>query len=194
MTTAGKIRRCLMGALAALLLAAASAHPVFDGIRRVDTDVLHLLRAMSSSPSNGAPRSRVAVVAIDEETHAAPSFAGLPKVMWTPQMATVQDAVLGGGALVFGWDIILPTSAATYVADRRFDAALLKSLASARREQRVVLGTAHFGQTRIEPHRLFTWTVGGAANLRSLNVSPDFDGIVRRVPIYLPNIRQEEFD
>ena len=155
-----EVRGFSIGIGLAALLTGLSALPAFDGLRRTDTDVLHMLRAATSSSSQPSVSSRVAVVAIDEATYATAPFVGLPKVMWTPQMAAVQDAILDGGAAVFGWDVILPTSAATYLADQRFDASLLKSLSSARKSGKIVLGTAHFGKTRIEPHRLFSWSVG----------------------------------
>ena len=125
----------------------------------------------------------VVVVAIDEHTYNTAPFAGLPKVMWTPQIANVQDSILDAGAKVIGWDVILPTSAATYVADRDFDRSLLQSLSRTAREGRVVLGMADVGAKPIKPHVLFTWAVGGDKNLRLINILPDDDGVVRHVPV-----------
>lgn len=178
-------RNFAIGIAIALALTAITALPAFDQLHRLDVDILHALREMVGESKKAPNRSRVAVLAIDEKTHASPPFAGLPKVMWTPQIAVVQNAILSAEQALIGWDLILPTSAASYVADRRIDAPLLKSLSAGGRSGRIVLGAAHFGTTRIQPHRLFTWSVGGPANLRSLNVHPDPDGVVRRLPTHM---------
>jgi adenylate cyclase len=174
-----------MALASAVTLAGLTGLPFLQPLHDLDIDVLHGLATTvrTNNPSDQA--SPTVVVALDEATYATPPFSGLPKVMWTPQIAAVQDAILAAGARVIGWDLILPTSAATYVADRNFDAPLLKSFARARGDGRIVLGTAHFADSAILPHRLFSWTVGGAANLRSLNVTPDADGVVRKVPTFL---------
>ena len=172
----------------ALLCAAAAtglfALPLFEDSHDLDIDLLHTLNAAFGLVDSGTGTSHIAVVAIDEATHSTEPFAGIPKVMWTPQIAAIQDALLAGGARVIGWDLILPTSAATYVADRNFDSALLKSLSAARKGGRVILGTANLGDKAIEPHRLFSWAAGGASNLRSLNVLPDRGGVIRKVPAF----------
>lgn len=170
-------------ALAAGLTALASL-PAVDRFGGLDIDLLHALAAVLA-PVPPPADSPLAVVALDEATYRDPEFAGLPKVMWTPQIAAVQDAILAGGAAVVGWDLILPTSAASYLADRNFDAPLLQSLVDGGRAGAVVLGTVQFGATTISPHPLFAWSVGGADNLRSLHAEPDEDGVVRRVPVWL---------
>jgi adenylate cyclase len=185
MISTRKLRNLTIAVALSVVFTAIASLPLFDRFRSLDVDVLLALRTATTPQPLASRESPVAVVAIDEATYNAAPFAGLPKVMWTPQIAAVQDAILAGGARVIGWDLILPTSAASYVADRNFDAPLLRSLSAGRRGGRVVLGTAQFGTTRIEPNRLFTWSVGGAANLRLLNVSDDSDGVIRRVPTYL---------
>lgn len=181
---ARELRQLILAVVCALAVSAAATLPVFKRLHDLDVDVLHALRHAVSGAgrANGSP---VAVVALDEHTYATAPFAGLPKVMWTPQIAAVQDAILGAGAKVIGWDLILPTSAATYVEDKNIDRPLLRSLARGKEKQQIVLGTAQAGATRIEPHRLFSWAVGGHGNLRSLNVQPDRDDVVRRVPAFL---------
>lgn len=168
----------------ALALAGLSLTPPLRQLAGLDIDLLHALDHLLGRDAPRETESRVAVVAIDEATHAAKPFAGLPKVMWTPQLATVQDMLLAGGAKVIGWDLILPTSASTYVADRKFDVPLLKSLSAASKDGRLVLGTASFAGNTIAPHGLFAWSAGGAANLRSVNVAPDPGGVLRRVPAF----------
>ena len=169
----------------AVTLSSLTELPILQTMRDLDIDVLHGLASVLPATSPRHQSSPTVVVALDEVTYATPPFAGLPKVMWTPQIAIVQNAILAGGARVIGWDLILPTSAATYVADRNFDAPLLKSLARAKRDGRVVLGMAQLDASIVAPHKLFSWAAGGVANLRSLNVTPDADGVVRKVPTFL---------
>ncbi len=184
MAAKGRVRNTTIALVLALVLSALSAWPGFDQSYQLDVDLLHGLRdTVGWDKADGKP-SPVVVVAIDEATHVSAPFSGLPKVMWTPQIAAVQDAILRTDGAVIGWDFILPTSAARYIADKRFDAPLLKSLAIGGKAGRIVLGTAHFGATRIEPNRLYTWSVGGSSNLRSLNIYPDPDGVVRRLPTH----------
>jgi adenylate cyclase len=174
----------VLAVVCALAITGLAALPLFERFHDLDIDVLHSLRHAISDAGQNETASATVIVALDENTYATPPFAGLPKVMWTPQIATVQNAILAAGARVIGWDLILPTSAATYVADKNIDRELLKSFASAKQKGRVVLGTAQVGETLIQPHRLFSWAAGGARNLRSLNVLPDAGGIVRRIPTF----------
>jgi len=166
----------------ALLVSAVLQVPSFNQFDRLDLDILHFMRASLPSPKV-QEKPVVAIVAIDEATYRTPPFAGLPKVMWTQQMASVQNAVLEGGAKAFAWDIILPTSATRYVADKRFDAPLLKSLAGwGRKKKRIVLGNVSVGKDIVGPHRAFVLAAGGAKNVRSLNLPLDADGIARSLP------------
>lgn len=175
----------LLAVVCALAVSGLTGLPIFERFYDLDIDVLHSLQRFA--PGGGqreAASATVVVVALDESTYATPPFAGLPKVMWTPQIASVQNAILAAEARVIGWDFILPTSAATYVADKNYDRPLLKSLASAKRNKQIVLGTVQIGETVIQPHRLFSWAAGGASNLRSLNVNADADGVIRKIPTY----------
>lgn len=168
----------------ALAITGLTSLPLFERFHNLDIDVLHFLRHAIPDTGQNEADSATVIVALDEITYATQPFAGLPKVMWTPQIASVQDSILTGGARVIGWDFILPTSAATYVADKNIDRELLKSLARAKQDGRIVLGTAQVGETLIRPHRLFSWAAGGARNMRSVNVNPDAGGIVRRIPTF----------
>jgi len=172
----------LVWAAVAVLVSLAVQMPALNQLDRLDLDALHFLRA--SLPAENTPVDPVvAIVAIDETTYRTPPFAGLPKVMWTQQMAMVQNAVLAGGAKAFAWDIILPTSATRYVADKRFDTPLLKSLAIwGRKKGRVILGDVSVGTDIVGPHRAFVLAAGGAKNVRSLNLALDSDGVARSLP------------
>lgn len=159
--------------------------PVFSPLDRLDVDLLHLLRSLTSTPTTKRA-SDVVIVAIDEKTYRTPPFQGLPKVMWTPQIATVQDNILNAGARIFAWDLILPTSAARYVANKRFDTPLLRSLAKGgRKEGRILLGNVSIGDQIVGPHRAFILSVGGPKNIRSLNLPVDADGVVRSLTPHL---------
>ncbi|MCP5373041.1 MAG: adenylate/guanylate cyclase domain-containing protein [Hyphomicrobiales bacterium] len=176
--------RDLLVALAVAVAVAGATVTTWSGpYRGLDVDYLHGLRA-ALAPADPAP-SRAVVVAIDEATFRAAPFAGLPKVMWTPQVAKVQDAVVASGAAVFGWDLILPTTAAAYVADRDFDRPLLLSLFRHKAGGRVVLGSSQVRGAATYPHKSFSWAAGGNANIRSLDVIADADGVVRRAPLGL---------
>lgn len=171
----------VLACLASLIVAL----PIFDRFHGLDIDLLHWLRKKSQFEVTIPRDSPTVVVAIDEATHATPPFKGIPKVMWTPQIAKVQSAVLAGGAKVFGWDIILPTSAGTYLNNRRYDQDLLKSLANERKDNRIILGQVQLNTEKISPHRAFVMMAGGAKNLRNLEVNLDSDGISRSVPLFL---------
>lgn len=178
-------RHSAMAVTCAILMTSVGALPPFQSLDDLDVDLLHGLARVVSWNNRSQLISPTVVVAIDEATHATMPFAGVPKVMWTPQLAAVQNAILDGGAKVIGWDLILPTTAAAYLANRNYDAALLKSLARANKDRRIVLGAAQLSIKAIEPHKLFLWSAGGYDNLRSLNVPPDSDGVLRRVPTFL---------
>ncbi len=184
-------------AAAAIAIAVAAATltavPALDALDGLDLDGLHALAALAPDGWAGTgdgtaagDASQTVVIGIDEATYAADGFAGLPKVMWTPKFAAVQDAVLAAGARVVGWDVILPTSAASWVADRRFDQPLMRSLAAARRTGQIVLGRAQLNERAIEPFRGFAWAAGGADNIRSLNLATDRLDVVRGVPLMIP--------
>lgn len=174
----------LPAALIAVLTAALLALPVFDRVERADTDILHWLRALIA-PMPERP-SEVVVVALDERTYSTAPFSTIPKAMWTPHIAAVQDSVLAAGATVFGWDLVLPTSANTYVANRRYDKPLLASLLKkGRRDGKVVLGEVDLGNAPLRPFHAFRRAVGERRNIRSLNAFVEEDGIVRGLPLLL---------
>ena len=177
-------RDLLAVGLVAVLAAAVTSLPSLDRLNRLDLDVLHWLRASTPGKPKPAHPAKVVLVAIDEATYATAPFAGMPTVMWTPQLARVMDAVLDGGAAVVGWDMVLPVAVGGTVADRRYDQPLLRSLARSRRDGRIVLGAA-YGDNPVRPHRIFNFAVGGAKNIRSLNLHTDADGIVRGVPLFV---------
>ena len=177
-----QFRNIFAAGLIAAVAAAVTSLPLLDRFDRLDLDLLHWLRQQVAAEHNPADSAQAVVVAIDEATYAMPPFAGMPTVMWTPQLARVMNAVLDAGARVVGWDMVLPLAVGGIVADRRYDQPLLRSLARSRRDGRIVLGEA-YGDSPIRPHRIYSFAVGGARNVRALNLDTDVDGIVRGVPV-----------
>jgi adenylate cyclase len=154
-----------------------------DSASDIDVDLLHWIREVFWPQNLNAFDSPTVVIAIDEATHNDAALSGLPKVMWTPQIAKVQNAVLDAGATVFAWDVILPTSAATYVADDQYDRPLLVSLFQRGRQGgKILLGWVSFADRPIRPHASFETAIG-RANVRSLMATPDPDGVVRSMPL-----------
>lgn len=129
-----------------------------------------------------AKESQVAVIAIDEQTYQSKAFAGKPKVLWTPEIAQVQEAVLDAGALVFGYDVVFPTSVSDYLPsyERPFLAALMK----AAKNEQVILGKVQHSQNPVSPHFTQAFMVGGQKNIRSLNAVADIDDVIRRIPLF----------
>lgn len=159
--------------------------PALDRLDRLDLDVLHLLRSTLPARTYETP-SPVAVVAIDEASHQAPGLKGIPRVLWTPEIAAVQDAVLSAGAIALGWDIILPNASARFIGDNRYDAPLLRSMLRwGRREGKIVLGEAYFGDELVSPHRGYLIAAGGAGTVRQLALSVEPDGVVRDLPGFI---------
>lgn len=182
-----RLRDAAVAAGFAVIAGLAPALPSFDIFDGLDIDALHWLRERIAPLHQPPESSPTVVVAIDEASFATPPFIGRPKVMWTPQIATVLRAVLDGGATVIGWDIVLTTLASTYLSDLQFDRPLLRELGKARKTGRVVLGKAqfHLSSQEIMPNRSLVLAIGGLGNVRSINLDTDPDGIVRAVPLFL---------
>ncbi len=176
--------------LSALLSLALSAIVFFAATERwqgLNIDLLNFARYQTSALPDpaAASRSKTVVIAIDERTYRAEGFVGRPRVLWTPEMAQVQNAVLDAGARVFAWDIVLPTSAAAWTADRRYDRDLLLSLHKhGGVGGKVILGEAAFGESRITPFAGFVRANGGVKNLSLVNAVADADDVIRAVPLF----------
>jgi adenylate cyclase len=133
--------------------------------------------------------SRVAVVAIDEETLARADLKDLPLALWGPQLGTTVASLQNANAAVIGFDIILGTTAESVAPGH--DRTLLSAMRTAAKSHKLVLADAMVGGRQFEPYPLFAIVAGGAKNIRSVNVTPDFDGIVRSIPLTFER-RQEE--
>lgn len=168
---------------APLIAVAISAMLLFTGpadwLRGLSLDALLLLRAtLFDLPRSHEPP--VAIVALDEETYLRPPFRGVPKVLWTPEIGRVLNAVLDSGASVVGFDLILSTSAETRLPGH--DLPLLQSLRRGGKEGRIVLARVQHQTKPISPFPGLAIAVGRGHNIRFANVFSDPDGVVRRAP------------
>ena len=170
-------------AVGAVVLAASGAFtsPAFDRVGNLSIDVLFWLRHQLVGPQHAPETSPTVVVAIDEETYRTEPFRGLPKVLWTKYLATVVDATLTAGATVVGFDLIYPTSVERYL--KGFDRELLVTLKRWSKTDQIVLGKVQHQHKPITPYAGYSFAVGHAKNIRSVNLLSDGDGVIRRVPL-----------
>jgi class 3 adenylate cyclase len=151
----------------AAILAVAWARPPIaaDGAL---LDVLVRARAAVLPDPEPPERSRVAVIAVDARSLAAPELASYPRAFLAPAWATVLDSVMTAGALTVGFDLLLSYSANRFAAD--FDAPFLAALS--RHRGRVVLARS----ARTLPAPPFLAALGqdgGALGLAELTADPD---------------------
>jgi adenylate cyclase len=200
---AGAARDAAVAAIVAAamtLIGATAFAPLLDGL---SIDILFWLRdrvaaaaaqagagAAEPSPSPRQDRgnaSPVAIVAIDEETYRREPFKDVPQALWTPQIASVLDAVLSGGARVVGFDVVYPTSVEPRLTGYERD--FLRVLRRGAEDGRIVLGQVQQRDEPLVPFRGYVFAVGGSANVRPLNLIVDADGVIRRAPLRLPVLR-----
>ena len=183
-------------ALAVTALAGlAGAAPGLDGLRGLSIDVLTALRWRTFGDRHAPAASPAVVIALDEETHRTPPFAGTPQVTWTREIGRVLTAVAAADARVIGFDVIFPTSIEQSEIPigedtlgarvRGFDRDYLRALALVARADKLVLGQVQHGDQPIVPSPGQRLAVGGQRNLRALNYHNDPDDIVRRIPVTL---------
>jgi len=168
------------------LLGAASLAPQLSRLDGLSVDALFWLRHSVFGPLYNREESRVAVIAIDEETYRRPPFKDIPKAMWTPDLARVMRAALDGGAIVIGQDVILPTSVEAYLPG--FDRDYLVTLREGSRDGRIVLGQVQHSAKPISPFAGHVFAVGGLKNIRVVNLFRETDGIIRRIPVAVTRV------
>ena len=183
-------RESLVVLATGLIAALAAVSPAAEPLHGLSIDVL---TALSSAPATATHESRVAVIAIDEETYRTPPFDGTPYVTWTPEIARVLDAVADGGAKVVGFDIVFPTSIEqsgmpvgdTTLGDRvrGFDKEFLRTLAHHAQQGRLVLGEFLDPKNPIRPSPGQRAAVGFDRNIRPLDMETDQDGVIRTIPL-----------
>ena len=176
-------------ALVVPLVAAALAHPVFDRIedpslQGLSLDLLFSLRSWTAPPDLEPAKSRSVVVALDEKTYRTEPFEGVPKGLWTKELADVMDALIDAGAAVIGFDMILSTSVenSRETVFRRYDRKFRRALKRAADQGKLVLGSATLGQRFLEP--LDSYKLIARGNTRSLNIITDDDDVNRHVPLF----------
>jgi class 3 adenylate cyclase/CHASE2 domain-containing sensor protein len=186
-------------ALAALAIAFAAGTvavlPPFDLLQGWSIDLLTGLRWRVFGNSYDPASSPAVVVALDEETYQTPPFKGSPTVTWTREIGRVLDAVIEGGARVVGVDVVFPSSIERSQIPfdddtlgtrlHGFDRDFLRSLRSAAHAGKLVLGQISLREQPLTPDRpqQIAVRVEQESNIRSLNLYPDPDEVVRRVPL-----------
>ena len=147
----------------------------------VSIDLLYRFARDTGTEHSTTFNDRTLVIAIDEETYRRPPFQGVPSPLWTPQVATVLNAVMDGGAKVIGLDVIFSTSASVVIPN--YDKPLLQALQRGGRDGRVVLASAQHQEKPLSPDRRFVMALHDDAGVRSTNALEDDDGIIRRMPL-----------
>lgn len=180
---------------AVLLIIAAGATLAADFVLRarsdgLSVDLLHFASRWFEGEAKADP-DRTVIIAIDEETYRRPPFEQTPFVTWTPQIATVLNAVLDAGVRVVGIDTIntqslhyvadsLPADDPTAIAFRNYDRTLLQTLAKGSRDDRIVLSYAMQGGQPVLPHTAQRRVVNDWKNLRPTNMKDDqADSVIR---------------
>ena len=172
-----------------LLLAAYSVVGIglYEKIQGLSIDLLLSARSQLFQKQHKPQDSNVVVVAIDEETYEVSPFASKPKITWTPQLASIQNAIIAAEPSAIGYDIIYATSLESL--QKGYDKPFLKSLHKASRKNKIVLGYTHYQNgLRIHPFGSSSFVVQNRKtndnNMRPLNMVVDSDDVIRRIPVY----------
>jgi len=149
------------------------------------TDRLFQVRSMIKGVDETAP-APVLVVGLDQTSLDSDRLAPIPRVLMAPLLAEAGQALLDAGALAVGYDFVFAYSADTFVDPstgekrlRGFDQPFQRYLYQNR--GRVFIAHTEIGV----PHRSFT-AAAGQGGVRSVIVSTDSDGVVRRHEPDLP--------
>lgn len=177
-----QLRDFRAGLIVAAVMFGLAWTPLFERVDTLSADVLVMLRHVVYGQRHHPDTSRAVVLAIDEHTYRTPPFAGTPKVMWTPYLAPVLEAVLAGGAKVVGFDVVFPTSVEPFLPG--FERPFLQALREGGRSGRLVLGKVQHQKEPVSPSPVQSMVVGHGSNIRALNVISDIDDVVRRVPLF----------
>jgi len=190
-------RRITRDAIAATAISLACAgiavSPALDRLQGLSLDILTALRFETFGNRHSPAASPTVVVAIDEESYRAAPFRGSPTLTWTGEIGRVLNAVVGGGAKVVGFDMVIPTSIEQSEIPfgegmlgervRGFDRDFLRALAGAAALGKIVLGEQLRGNDPIRPSPGQRIAVRQHQNIRPLNTVTDHDDTVRRMPL-----------
>lgn len=182
-------RDAVIAGVVPFVATALTALPAFDRLEGLSLDALFWLRHQIYGPLHNPRDSPSVVIAIDEETYRRPPFEGLPKAMWTPQLARVIEVTLEGGARVIGHDVILSTSVESHLPG--FDRTYLMALREGARKGRIVLGKVQHLNKPISPFPGYSFAVDHQRNIRLVNLFRDEDGTIRRIPLLFRNVNPE---
>jgi len=167
-------------ALLSIALAAAVAAPFADYFARLGADFLLPLSVSLRGPAE-TREPDIALILIDEASHNAQPFRETPDVAWTPFLADVISAVDNAGPAVIGFDMIFPKTLATRDLIPGFDRAFLSAIGASARAGRFVASELRLSENPIAPYRGQALALG-ADNIRSIQLIPDSDSVVRRHP------------
>lgn len=143
------------------------------------TDRLFQVRAMMKGVEQARP-APVLVVGLDQTALDSERLAPVPRVLMAPVLAEAGQALLDAGAIAVGYDFVFAYSADAFTDPstgekrlRGFDQPFQRFLYQNR-------GRVFIAHTQIGvPHRSFT-AAAGQGGVRSVIVSTDSDGVVRR--------------
>jgi adenylate cyclase len=144
-------------------------------------DALISLRHVVQGDRHALDSSRVAVVVIDEATFADEDFRDIPWALWSPQFSKVMGALDRAGATVIGADILFTTVAEKFI--KGHDKPLREEMRRLADANRIVLAKAVLDGSEVGPHRQFIFAVKSPANVRSIGVKLDRDGVLRHMPL-----------
>ena len=188
----GRVLHGLGLGLCIILLVGATLFFGRDLLRGLSIDVLqsmifvkHDLMGPESNLGSNEPAgsSDVSLIMLDEASYRSAALAKTPRVLWTPEFATVISAVMEADSKILGLDIILPTTAANWTGDRSHDRTFMQALAKyGRREGRLLMGEVYLETSSLSPFKGFAYAIGGAKNIYPLNVIPDSDNVIRKIP------------
>jgi adenylate cyclase len=167
----------LLACLAGLFLS-----PWVDGIAFDAVYWLQAERADQADKPAGAETTPVSVIVIDEETYSRPPFAGTPRVLWTPHLGAVLNALTEAGASVVGFDMVFATSATGLVLN--YDRDFLLAMRKSGMEGHVVIGELLADPLPIGPAPAFAFAIGHPTSIRPVNIRREADGVVRVMPLF----------
>ena len=182
-------RMLIVSTAIGLLTALLAASPLGAYLDRAAIDLLQPVRLLLNPPRTDPAQSPVAIVAIDEESYAA--LGNFPKVVWTPWLAAVMQALLKAKVKAIALDIVFPTTLDAFVwQDKRplqgIDIPFLQAINDGAADHRILLGYASTGGRNIAPDPSQQAAAEGASNLAPLNLELDADGVVRSYPASFP--------
>jgi len=172
-----------------LLTAVLAATPLGAYLDRLGIDLLQPVRLRLNPPNADPAKSPVAIIAIDEESYAA--LGNFPKVVWTPWLAQVMEALLQAKVKTIGLDIVFSTTLDAFVFENKrplagIDIPFLQAINDAAADNRILLGYVSAPVRGTLPDPSQQAAAERVDNLVPLNLELDADGVVRSYPASFP--------